>query len=195
MRYWPVKKSFSKDVPEPGEQGSFWENRGDRFHCGVDIYAPATSEVVAIEGGKVIGVGVHTSPYFKKYWNRTLYLLVRSDTGIIYKYAELGRLDINMNQTVVAGQQIGRLGNVLKPEMIGEDSPGYIQNLKDLPSMLHLEIYESDPIEKHEHYLGGNWFRSKKPANLLDPTQLLKELTPEERSILNESMPQEVSSP
>lgn len=58
MRYWPVPDSYSKNIPLHGSSGSFWENRGDRYHCGVDIYAPPGSKVIAIECGEVIDLGV-----------------------------------------------------------------------------------------------------------------------------------------
>ena len=55
--------SLFRVVPGKGQPGSFWEDRGDRFHCGVDIYAPAMSEVHACETGEVIDLGTHrTSP-------------------------------------------------------------------------------------------------------------------------------------
>ncbi len=57
MKVWPLNKTVREDtaseerdlkkaglkkvrVPQIGEAGSFWENRGDRYHCGVDLYAP-----------------------------------------------------------------------------------------------------------------------------------------------------------
>ena len=61
MRYWPVPKSYSKNIPNNNSPGSFWENRGDRHHCGVDIYSPLDSSIIAVENGEVIDVSLFTS--------------------------------------------------------------------------------------------------------------------------------------
>jgi hypothetical protein len=53
MVQWPVPESYSQRIPFPPSPGSFWENRDDRHHCGVDIYAPCGSVVVAVESGEV----------------------------------------------------------------------------------------------------------------------------------------------
>ena len=39
MKVWPIKNAIIKNIPEKPLKGSFWENRTDRFHIGVDIYA------------------------------------------------------------------------------------------------------------------------------------------------------------
>ena len=62
LKYWPVPNSHSKIVPTAGSPGSFWEDRGDRHHSGIDIYAPEGSNVLSIEDGKVIDIGIFTSP-------------------------------------------------------------------------------------------------------------------------------------
>ena len=61
MKHWPVPNSFSNKIPVQGTSGSFWENRGDRHHCGIDIYAPANSEVLSITDGMVMDVGIFTT--------------------------------------------------------------------------------------------------------------------------------------
>jgi len=53
VKYWPVPNSYSKILAASGCQGAFWEDRGDRYHCGVDIYASEGSNVLSIEDGKV----------------------------------------------------------------------------------------------------------------------------------------------
>ena len=57
-KYWPVPDSYSKYIPVNGNPGSFWEDRNDRHHCGIDIYAPIGSDVVSIEDGQVIETGI-----------------------------------------------------------------------------------------------------------------------------------------
>lgn len=175
MRYWPVPDSYSKNVLADGAPGSFWENRGDRYHCGVDIYAPEGSKVLSVEDGKVIDVGIFTSPKTMPYWNTTYYILIQNKTGFICKYAELGDLTVYINKSVKIGQLIGHVGLVLNLDKINEKAPLYIQRLQKNKneSMLHFELYSSPP-RLNKNYLGGNWFTSKKPENLLDPTDYLR---------------------
>ena len=42
-------KKESVKIPPKGEAGSFWEDWGDRYHCGVDLYAPENTEVLSVE--------------------------------------------------------------------------------------------------------------------------------------------------
>ena len=177
MKSWPVKNSYSRSIPSKGSAGSFWEDRGDRFHCGVDIYAPEGSDVVSIEGGEVTGIGIATSPDKIPYWNKTYYVLVKNKSGFICKYAELADLVVKKEELISSGQLIGHVGLVLNSSKIDENSPGYIQKLKDRnPSMLHFELYGSDAIEADKNYLGGNWFNKNKPKQLLDPSEYLESI-------------------
>lgn len=82
MKYWPVPDRYSKDISADGSPGSFWENRQDRFHCGIDIYAPAGSDVLSIEDGEVIDIGIFTAPAKVPYWNITKYITIKKK--IIY---------------------------------------------------------------------------------------------------------------
>ena len=76
--------------------------------------------------------------------------------------------------------EVGRVGSVLNPEKINDETPEYIKKLKEASdsSMLHFELYESRP-EFSKRYLGGNWFGSEKPRGLLDPTRRLVALSKE----------------
>ena len=93
MRFWPVPNSYSKRVPVEGESGSFWEDRNDRRHCGVDIYAPAGSDVLSIEDGAIVRVSVSTSKK-NDYWNNTFYVLIKNQTRLFCKYAKLESIDV-----------------------------------------------------------------------------------------------------
>lgn len=174
MKHWPVPNSYSKIIPAAGSPGSFWENRADRHHCGVDIYAPEGSGVLSIEDGEVIDVGISTSPDKVSYWNTTNYVLVKNKTGFVCKYAELGDVTVCVGESVKAGQLIGHVGLVLNVDKITKDSPPYIQKIgkEGNPSMLHFELYKSPPTE-NDDYLGGNWFGDTKPKSLLNPTGYL----------------------
>ena len=183
MKFWPVPDSYEKLPPEGGAPGSFWENRGDRHHCGVDIYAPKGSTVHSVEEGEVIETGVFTSPEKVAYWNTTYYVLVKHRNGLASKYAELGDVVLKAGDSVKRGQIIGHVGSVLNEEKVTLDSPPYIQLLKKNghPCMLHFELYDRMPAVP-EHYLGGNVFISLKPENLLDGTAYLSEAASAQRA-------------
>ena len=174
MKCWPVPNSYSKRIPKNGEPGSFWENRQDRFHCGIDIYAPKYSKVLSIKDGEVIDIGIFTSPVNLHYWNTTLYVIIKLKEGVYCLYAEQEDVEVNKGDLVKAGKIIGRVGQVLNKNKIGEDCPVYIQKLaeKEHSSMLHFELYKTLPVDS-EKYLGGNWFEKDKPKWLLDPTEFL----------------------
>jgi murein DD-endopeptidase MepM/ murein hydrolase activator NlpD len=89
MKFWPVPNSYTKILPNAGTPGSFWEDRGDRNHCGIDIYAPRRSPVLAVDTGRVVEAGIFTSPVAVPYWNVTYYVLVQQEDGLVAKYAEL----------------------------------------------------------------------------------------------------------
>lgn len=175
MKHWPVPNSYSKKIPVLNTPGSFWEKREDRYHCGIDIYAPEGSEVLSVEDGKVIDIRMFTSPKEVPYWNTTYCVLIKNKSGFICKYAELGDVTVRNNEIVKSGQTIGHVGKVLDLDQIDKSSPQYIQNLKknNYQSMLHFELYELFP-NKLKNYLGGNLFVDYKPKNLLDPTDYLQ---------------------
>jgi hypothetical protein len=177
VKYWPVPDSHSKIVPASGSQGAFWEDRGDRYHCGVDIYAREGSNVLSIEDGKVLDVGIFTSRDRIPYWNTTSYILIENVSGLLCKYAELGDVMVNVGESVRAGQLIGHVGLVLDSDKIVQSSPLYIQKLKTKGnnSMLHFELFGGILMETTD-YLGGNWFGKTKPENLHDPTDYLMSL-------------------
>ncbi|MBU2559593.1 M23 family metallopeptidase [archaeon] len=177
LKHWPAPDSFSKNIPATGSAGSFWEDRGDRRHCGIDIYAPAGSAALAIEDGEVRDVGTFTTPEKVPYWNDTKYVLIENKTGLVCRYAELGQVAVEIGDQVKAGQLIGHIGIVLDMTKITSDSPLYIQKLtkKQNLSMLHFELYSSLPDDSSD-YLGGNWFGDLRPENLLNPGDYLSSI-------------------
>jgi len=88
---WPVPASHEKKVPAAGMLGSFWECRGDRYHCGVDIYAPEGSQVLALESGLLVDMGVFTMPEQVDYWNKTYFIVLMHRSDLFVCYAELDR--------------------------------------------------------------------------------------------------------
>lgn len=179
MRRWPLnliapEKAHLRKVPQKGEAGSFWEERGDRFHCGVDLYAPENTEVLSIEEGVVSETGLMTSPEILPYWNPTYYVIIKNISGTFFKYGELAEGTVQKGDKVDSGQLVGYVGMVLNCAKVDESSPPYIRKLKNKnPSMLHFELWKGKPITSHRNYLGGNWFSEKKPENLIDPAEYL----------------------
>jgi murein DD-endopeptidase MepM/ murein hydrolase activator NlpD len=191
MKVWPLNKTVREDtaseerdlkkadlkkvrVPQKGEAGSFWENRGDRYHCGVDLYAPENTEVDSIERGIVAETGLMTSPEILPYWNPTYYVIVEQRGRLFYKYSELVDFTVKKGDEIEPGQLIGYVGMVLNSSKIDEFCPLYIQKLKDKnPSMLHFELWKNQPITTHRNYLGSNWFAEERPENLMNPTEYL----------------------
>lgn len=164
-------------IPQKGEPGSFWENRGDRYHCGVDLYAPENTEVVSIEGGIVAETGLMTSPEILPYWNPTYYVIIEQRKGLFCKYGELAGFIVRKGDEIEPGSLVGHVGMVLNSEKIDDFCPLYIRKLKNKnPSMLHFEVWRNEPIAAHRNYLGGNWFAEKMPENLIDPTEYLERL-------------------
>jgi hypothetical protein len=170
MKFWPVPNSYSKKLPKEGHAGSFWEDRGDRFHCGVDIYAPYKSKVVSIDNGIVIEIGIFTSSKDVEYWNETKFIIIKNQDNYFYKYAELDDIFLKKGDPVKAGQEIASVGLVLDKKKINKNSPEYIKKLRlnNYSSMLHLEVL-SVLRRNSKNYLGGNWFGKKKPKNFVDP--------------------------
>jgi murein DD-endopeptidase MepM/ murein hydrolase activator NlpD len=156
-------------------QGHFWEDRGDRHHCGLDIHAAVGSDVLAVESGEVVTVAPFTSPQTLPYWNETYYILIRHQSGHFCKYAELGKTVVLPGEPVEAGQVIGQVGMVLNDRAVRSDAPLYIQKLKKagLGCMLHLEVYRVMPPHL-PNYLGGNLLATPRPEELVDPAQYLK---------------------
>lgn len=176
-KFWPVPASYCKELPREGTAGSFWENRGDRNHCGIDIYAPHGSEVLAVDSGRVLEVGVFSSPENVPYWNITYYILILHHDGLVSKYAELAEALVRRGDEVFAGDTIGRVGSVLDPQRIDESAPLYVRRLKENghSSMLHFELYQGVPLHAGK-YLGGNSFGACRSENVLDPGPYLEGL-------------------
>ena len=174
-RHWPLP-GFEPVLPREGNPGSFWEDRGDRHHAGVDLYAPVGSRVVAIEDGTVISVGIFTSPELVRYWNRTFQVTISHASGVFCRYAELGGVVVEPGVSLSGGGLIGHVGEVLNLPLIGPEAPPYIRALKEQGhgSMLHFEAFSSPPSLAPE-YRGGNWSSRERPPYLLDPALLLRD--------------------
>jgi murein DD-endopeptidase MepM/ murein hydrolase activator NlpD len=176
-RYWPLP-GVARVIPTGGEPGSFWEDRGDRRHAGLDLYAPPGSPVVAVEDGRVVSTGIFTTPSLVPYWNTTHQATVAHGPGTYIRYAELGDLAVAAGDSIRGGDLIGHVGEVINQALVGPDAPGYIRELMErgTSSMLHLEVSTSPP-GTDPRYRGGNWFTGEKPEGLVDPAQVLREIS------------------
>ena len=76
---------------------------GTRFHSGIDIPAPSGTQVLAANGGTVVSAG----------WNGGYGNAVVIDHGGGYAslYAHLTSFSVSVGQTVMRGDQIGRVGS------------------------------------------------------------------------------------
>jgi murein DD-endopeptidase MepM/ murein hydrolase activator NlpD len=185
MKIWPVPESYEKKVPKNGDPGSFWEDRGDRRHCGIDIYAPEGSEVLSIEGGRIIDIGVFTSPEMHHYWNKTYYIILKSPKNILFKYAELGEVLVYVGDQIEAGHLLGNIGQVINGEDVDYTDPYYVRELADKGrlSMLHLELYKA-PVTQVQPYLAGNFFGVRLPESLIDPAYYLNGIAKQQYSFI-----------
>ena len=173
---WPVP-AFPHRVPANGEPGSFREDRGDRTHCGVDLYAPPGTVVVAVDSGTVAGTGISTSPEILPYWNLTRFLVIESPGGRTWRYGELAAVLVSTGNPVTGGQVIGTVGQVLNCRRVSGSSPPYIRALcrRGATSMLHLEMADRIPPDS-EMYRGGNWFGKRDGTfPFRDPGPILKD--------------------
>ncbi len=174
MKVWPVPDSYSKSLPKKGERGSFWENRGDRFHAGIDIFAPAGSDVLAIQNGKVIDIGIFTSEKLAAYLNKSYYITVKSPQNLNIKYAEVSEITVRIGDFVNAGQKIAIVSTALNKKNLSHSTPHYLRDMieKGMFSMLHLESYIA-PIAEVRPYQFGNYLGKTKPYSVVDPTLFL----------------------
>jgi len=172
---WPVPGSYEKKTPAMGEPGGFWEFRGDRHHCGIDIYAPRGSQVLAFEDGIVVDMGAFTSPGQVDYWNETFFIVLMLCSGLFARYAELDASVLENDDIISEGQCIGHVEQVLNPDKIDLRAPEYVRQLcrRRHTSMLHLEIL-AKYSQEIESYLGGNCFQGTMPDYLLNPAGYLK---------------------
>lgn len=170
MSCWPIFGSEVREIPSPGSPGSFWEDRGDRRHCGIDLYGHCGSKVRAIEGGNVLDIGIQTSPEWSPYWNTTYYLIIRQNNRLLVRYAELGDYQVEKGVRVKECECIGHIGQVINTDNVDNKAPAYIHQLKDAGRicMLHLEVYASLPSGE-ELYMGGNWYGKEAPEYIRDP--------------------------
>jgi murein DD-endopeptidase MepM/ murein hydrolase activator NlpD len=177
MAHPPIDDFDFSDIPKSGSAGSFWEDRGDRRHCGIDIYASPGADVYAVNDGIIADAGLFTSPRVNYYWNNTYFIVLKTTDEHLIKYAELQRIFHKKGEEVESGEKIGEVGIVLNPAKIDSNAPEYVQYLIDTNrySMLHMEVF-SGARPLMDDYSGGNYFCHERPRTLVNPVRYLKKL-------------------
>jgi murein DD-endopeptidase MepM/ murein hydrolase activator NlpD len=77
--------------------------RGDRFHAGVDLLAPAGAPVLAAGPGRVTWAGARAGG-----WGNLV--VVRHPDGVRTLYAHLSAIDVRVGDEVSGGALLGRVG-------------------------------------------------------------------------------------
>jgi murein DD-endopeptidase MepM/ murein hydrolase activator NlpD len=172
-KFWPVPKSYSRNVREVPDNAYF---KGKDFyidekhrkvliwHSGIDLYCPVGSNVLAIEDCTVVKIWEFTAPSYTPGYRKTWAVNVRNNDGKITVYGEVRKPQLRTGQRVRAGQVIGHVAQLI-----------YTRNRpqEKLRCMLHFELYR-----KGTRTTLGWWLRgAKRPKNLLNPTMYLEECT------------------
>jgi peptidoglycan hydrolase-like protein with peptidoglycan-binding domain len=89
--------------PVTGELGDGFGPRGDAFHAGLDVKAPAGAPVVAARSGRVVWAAALGS------WGNTV--VVRHGRGVRTLYAHLSRVDVSLLDRVSTGTRLGLVGS------------------------------------------------------------------------------------
>ena len=158
------RESFRDYIPKFYEPGAFGAIRKFDIHEGVDIYTHGDAPVYAVEDGVVTATYVFTGKKAEcEWWNETWCIKVEGKSGVV-TYGELKkpRIDISVGTEVKAGDAIGQVTPVLKPEKYRPD----IRNHS--VAMLHLEL------RKETCHLDGWKLEGERDKRLLDPTPYLK---------------------
>ena len=158
------REKFRDYIPRFYEPGAFGAIRKFDIHEGVDIYTHADAPVYAVEDGVVTATYVFTGKKAEcEWWNETWCIKVEGKSGVV-TYGELKkpRIDISIGTKVKAGDAIGQVTPVLKPEKYRPD----IRNHS--VAMLHIEL------RTETCHLDGWKLNGERDKRLLDPTPYLK---------------------
>lgn len=169
MKFWPLPDSYDNFLPRKNSKGSFWEDRGDRYNAGIDIYTPENSILLAVEDGVVIDIDKFTDSSVP-FLNDTFYLIIKSPEKINYKYCELSNIKVTIGEQVKAGQEIAQIKSIINKEGVNDSTPYYIKELiyENYLSKLHLEMYKA-PFTEIRPYEFGNFLGDEKPNSIIDP--------------------------
>lgn len=113
-RHWTFPMKCSPATPAVGVFGA---NRGSRLHAGIDLYAPAGTEIFAMTAGRIRSIEV--------FYQGLMAIDIENDDGTTIRYGEMVQ-SVQVGDRVERGQLLGRL-----------------KRNHDGTCMLHLEIYAS----------------------------------------------------
>ncbi len=136
------------------QRGQFNDRRRTHRHAGIDLSGQYGSSIVASFAGVVLpppggdrGYGPHC-------------LVVRGDDGIVYRYAHLSSVSVNIGERVAAGQRLGGMGHVGRH---GRDHLHF--------EMIPVAEYRRRPYGVHKldpnDYLGGGRGKSMIAGNAM----------------------------
>lgn len=128
---WPLPLSALTRI---GQSVMKDRNGKGRPHYGVDLFAPADTPVLSAEAGRVIRVEDGRNSKAESRRRAGLWVDVQGQAGRVFRYLHLGRADVEPDQLVKQGQQIGAV------------AAAGASGLGDEPNEthLHFEIRESD---------------------------------------------------
>ena len=177
MLFWPVPESYNKKIPHSNEPGSFWEEVGDKYNCGVDIYAPEGSQVIAPESGRVIAVEMFTDSRVMSHFNDTKYVIIRTANNLFLKLAAMGNITVKIGDKVEAGDKMGEIKKIVEDDRIYNliIQNNFFLSSSYQNSYLHIELTRP-PIMEFKPYLAGYFQDSTKPYSLINPSEYLASL-------------------
>lgn len=158
MLFPPV--SIDYPVPQQGEPGAFGAVRKHDVHTGIDLYCREGAIVSAIEDGVIVAIEHFTGPDVgSPWWHDTWAVLVEGASGV-FVYGEIVYFSHRVGDKVEAGETVGQVTPVLK------------QYKGVTPTtMLHLELLKPGSTSTFWWHHGD-----AKPDNLLDPTEIVREM-------------------
>jgi phosphopantothenoylcysteine decarboxylase len=162
--HFPLPFNICPGIPINTHPGAFGAMRKHDRHCGVDLYCPEGTPVLAVEDGDIIIVEDFTGTKAGcPWWLDTMAVKVAGPSGTIC-YGEIIPDPTSITGSKVhKGQRLGVTTPVLRPGKERPDIPGHSR------SMLHLQMYTRGTT-----YRDDNWTQEGKlPDNILDPTNLL----------------------
>ena len=157
-KFWPIPK-VKKSIPLPKHKRGFARNHKDnRFHAGLDILAPYSSDIHSIEDVIVKNIFLFPYPKLDKHYKseNTYALAIQHKDGNYALYCEIQKPKLKIASKVKAGQKIAKVGRIFL------DKPKH--------TMLHFEYHSILPRKTTK------WYAGKKPKGLLNPTKYLKSI-------------------
>lgn len=177
MIVWPAPESYEMTIPKSNEPGSFWEETGGKYNCGIDLFAPEYSPVLAPESGRIIDAGLFTDSRILPHFNDTGYVIMKTNNNLFLKLAAIGNLSVKTGDKVEAGQKIGEIRKIVDDERIYSliIQNNFLLNSSNRNSYLHIELTKP-PIMQVKPYLAGYFLENTKPFSLINPELYLKPL-------------------